>query len=72
MSKLVVPLLVHGANQSARLLSSTSFESQNTDAWDSALREAPSVMQALNGQYNDKITDYHSEKILEKMYRITK
>lgn len=62
MDKLVVPILVHGANQSARLLSSTSFESQNANAWDSALQEAPSVLQTLKGHYNDKITDYHSEK----------
>ena len=62
MDKLVVPILVHGANQSARLLSSTSFESQNANAWDTALQEAPSVLQTLNGQHNEKITDYHSKK----------
>ena len=62
MSKLVIPILVHGANQSAKELTGATFESQNADAWESAFKEAPSVSKALDGQFNEKIKTYHSKK----------
>ena len=61
-AKTTVPILVHGANQTAKERTEIPYEDRNLSARDEALACAPDVLSCLKGERTDDIAKRHTKK----------
>lgn len=68
-TRRTLPVLVHGANQSARSLydekkkiTYSSYEEMSNAAWDEALDKGEKILRVLNGSNNEAIETYHQNQ----------